>query len=177
MPDRISFGQAIVSACRKWRVPAGRASRAEYWWFALFQILVAFSAVMIGGLIAGAIGFENIFEEFSTNIFNPVVLLGLAVVALVYLWFYVAYVSVSARRLHDLGLSAKPLVIVVVLDGFDLVYSVSPEILGQLGEILSWTAIGATFIVMVLALRRGNQGPNRFGPDPFAPVDTAAVFD
>ena len=36
----MSFGQAIATCSRKYVAFGGRATRAEFWWFALFSVLV-----------------------------------------------------------------------------------------------------------------------------------------
>ena len=60
----------------------GRASRSEYWWFALFAIIVSFIATALE--IAAGVAFLNII--FSLAIFLP-------------------YLGLGFRRLHDLGKS------------------------------------------------------------------------
>ena len=56
----------------------GRASRSEYWWFVLFQVLVSLASSMLGDVV------------------NGLVMLGLLLPGL----------AVGARRLHDIGKSA-----------------------------------------------------------------------
>ena len=43
----MSFPQAIKSGLSKYATFAGRAGRAEYWWFALFYLLVYVVAIVI----------------------------------------------------------------------------------------------------------------------------------
>jgi uncharacterized membrane protein YhaH (DUF805 family) len=49
----MSFGEAIQTVFRKYAEFAGRATRAEFWWWALFNVLVTgalnlFNAIRIG---------------------------------------------------------------------------------------------------------------------------------
>ena len=73
----MNFGQAISSCLSKYATFSGRASRPEFWWFFLFQILISLAASMLGETI------------------NGLVALGLLLPAL----------AVGTRRLHDIGKS------------------------------------------------------------------------
>ena len=73
----MNFGQAISTCFAKYATFSGRASRPEFWWFFLFQILVSIAASMLGDVVAG--------------------LVSLAVL--------LPALSVGARRLHDIGKS------------------------------------------------------------------------
>ncbi len=73
----MDFGQSIATCFRKYADFSGRASRSEYWWFALFQVLVTAAASLMGDLTSGLVS------------------LALLLPAL----------AVGARRLHDIGKS------------------------------------------------------------------------
>ena len=73
----MNFGQAISTCFAKYATFSGRASRPEFWWFFLFQILVSIVASMLGDVVAG----------------------------LVSLALLLAALAVGARRLHDIGKS------------------------------------------------------------------------
>ena len=73
----MNFGQAISTCFAKYATFSGRASRPEFWWFFLFQILVSMAASMLGDVVAGLVS------------------LALLLPAL----------AVGARRLHDIGKS------------------------------------------------------------------------
>ena len=73
----MNFGQAISTCFAKYATFSGRASRPEFWWFFLFQILVSMAASMLGDVVAG--------------------LVSLAVL--------LPALAVGARRLHDIGRS------------------------------------------------------------------------
>ena len=74
----MNFGQAISSCFKKYATFTGRASRSEYWWFALFDVLVSLAASMMGDVVN-----------------------ALAALAL-----FLPVLAVGARRLHDIGKSA-----------------------------------------------------------------------
>lgn len=73
----MNFGQAISTCFSKYATFSGRASRPEFWWFFLFQILISIVASMFGDIV------------------NGLVSLALLLPAL----------AVGARRLHDIGKS------------------------------------------------------------------------
>ena len=73
----MNFGQAISTCFAKYATFSGRASRPEFWWFFLFQILVSIAASMLGDVVAG--------------------LVSLAVL--------LPALAVGARRLHDINKS------------------------------------------------------------------------
>ena len=73
----MNFGQAISTCLSRYATFTGNASRPEFWWFFLFQILVSVAASVLGDTIA----------------------------ALVSLALLLPALAVGARRLHDIGKS------------------------------------------------------------------------
>ncbi|HSV53714.1 MAG TPA: DUF805 domain-containing protein [Burkholderiaceae bacterium] len=73
----MDFKQAVMTALRKYVDFSGRATRPEFWWFMLFEIVV----FMVTGMI------------------NPI-LYGIAALGLL-----LPGLGVSVRRLHDIGKS------------------------------------------------------------------------
>ncbi|CAN5553844.1 DUF805 domain-containing protein [soil metagenome] len=73
----MNFGQAISSCLSNYATFSGRASRSEFWWFFLFQVLLSIAASMISDKLN-----------------------GLASLALL-----LPALAVGARRLHDIGRS------------------------------------------------------------------------
>jgi uncharacterized membrane protein YhaH (DUF805 family) len=78
MGVHMTFAQSITTCFTKYADFKGRAVRSEFWWFWLFQLIVA-----------GAAYFW--FDQ--------------AVYALVILGFLLPYLAVAVRRLHDTGRS------------------------------------------------------------------------
>lgn len=78
----MGFGQAVASGLRQYARFSGRASRSEFWWFALFVLIVA--------------GLAGIIDVLAGTAFvYPV-----AVIAL-----FLPFLAVAVRRLHDTGRS------------------------------------------------------------------------
>ena len=100
----MNFGQAIASCLSQYAKFTGRASRPEFWWFFLFQILISLAASMLGETI------------------NGLVALGLLLPAL----------AVGSRRLHDIGKSGWwQLIMLTVIGLLVLIYWwVQPAVVG-----------------------------------------------
>ena len=88
----MTFTSAIATCLRKFADFSGRARRSEYWKFMLFTMII---------------------EALSTVIFSTIIPLTVEIsgveISLVYLAvcliFYLPKLSVSVRRLHDIGKS------------------------------------------------------------------------
>jgi len=75
---------------RKYATFTGRARRAEYWWYTLFNVIVYAVLIGIGLLVGGTDGSNAVLG----------VLVGLYVLAV-----FLPTLAVTCRRLHDAGLS------------------------------------------------------------------------
>lgn len=73
----MNFGQAIATCLGKYATFSGRASRPEFWWFTLFQLILGLATSML------------------SETANALAALALLLPAL----------AVGARRLHDIGRS------------------------------------------------------------------------
>ena len=79
----MSFIDAVRAALSKYATFSGRSRRSEYWWFALFNVLVS----IVGAGVDAALG---------RNLIQFVVALALLL----------PNIAVLVRRLHDTGRSA-----------------------------------------------------------------------
>lgn len=158
---------SIVSTLKKSFSFAGRASRAEFWLFTVAYYVLAIILCLLEGLFAGS-AFGTIW-----GILSLIVLVALLV----------PFVSVSVRRLHDLGLSGfwlwylnpfgLPVIYVVYLLDLDqacnkLIEKISKVGSAWLGWILTimFYPIGATVSLFLLFLYKGKPEDNEFGPCP-----------
>lgn len=78
----MSFQEAVQACFQRYATFTGRASRSEFWWFALFTLLGQFVTGALDGLLFG-----------SASIFNTLFSLAVLLPGL----------AVGARRLHDTG--------------------------------------------------------------------------
>lgn len=157
--------QWAIEPLRKYSTYSGRAPRAEYWWFYLLTCIVQ--------------GFGSVIDTFSGNPYSGGVI-GLALL--------LPTLAVTNRRLHDLDRKGwwllAPLVGVLpaglgLLTGGKALYAPG----GPSGSGLILMAIGAlvffgiAVLLFVWFCTRGTAGPNRFGDDPFDPMqDVAEIF-
>lgn len=138
----MTFGQAVRTCLReKYATFQGRASRSEYWWFMLFYMLVVFVLAFVIVLIGSMLASDS--EGGSGGAFILVVIPILAL--------FLPVLSVTIRRIHDLGYSGW----------WYLAYAVLSAI-PYLGVLVAIAGI-------VFACMRGTVGPNQFGEDPLDP--------
>lgn len=123
----MGFGDAVRSALNKYATFAGRARRAEYWWFALFNILVSIAAGILDRVL------------FSAHAMNP----GMSgpLNALAGLALLLPGLALWCRRLHDVGRSGWWWLLVFI-------------------PVIGWV------VLFYWSVRRGDVGPNDYGPDP-----------
>jgi len=88
----MTFGDAVRSGFENYATFSGRASRAAYWWWFLFALLVSIVCNIIDYGILG------------TSILSPLV--GLAL--------FLPNLAVGVRRLHDTGHSGWWILIVLI---------------------------------------------------------------
>lgn len=167
-PPMMGFGDAIRICFEKYVNFTGRARRAEFWWFVLFDFLVRIGANIVDAIIG------------QTKVGPIGLLTGLAL--------FLPGLAVAVRRLHDtdrsgfwvLGFVIAFVVVIAgaLAGGFStMVDNKMPSAgvaiifivcgLGLLGLYVAW------IVVMCI---KGTHGPNRYGPDPLYPQADAEVF-
>lgn len=120
-----SFGQAIKRFFKKYATFSGRASRSEYWFFALFNaiIYIVLYGLAIGFGLAGA---DPVTGEMGAGGTIPTVLIGLYGLAII-----IPSIALGVRRLHDGNFSGLLylLILVPILGGLVvLVLMIMPSV-------------------------------------------------
>ena len=93
----MDFVQAIKSCLGQYATFTGRASRSEFWWFFLFQVLVMVAASMLGDVINGiaslalllpalAVGARRLHDIGRTGWWQLLLLSGIGFLVLLYWW-------------------------------------------------------------------------------------------
>ncbi|WP_410004211.1 DUF805 domain-containing protein [Bartonella sp. HY328] len=140
----MEFKTAIYTCLRlKYADFNSRASRSEYWWFTLFNLISLAVMVIISAILASLISSS---EPDSTRYitFLPSVW---------FIWFLAIIIpslAVSVRRLHDVNRS-----------GWWILFYFTFQMLPLIGVVF-------TIIYLILLCKPGHAAPNRFGNNPYA---------
>ena len=145
----MTFSQSVRSALiDNYANFKGTASRSEYWWFALFFVLVIFVVSFVFGIVIAMAG----FGQAAIGIVVGVLMLALIVPTL----------AVWVRRCHDVGRSTGEAVVIFVLVN---VVSLATPVGGGFVEVsgtvqtLAWVVFGlASLYVLYLATKKGGTG-------------------
>jgi uncharacterized membrane protein YhaH (DUF805 family) len=150
----------------------GRARRAEFWWFVLFNLMAQFALRFISmplGLVinvdaGGAFVLDNNLTNDST-----------ALLELIYsLLVLIQSIALNVRRFHDRGLSGWWIVIASLVI---IVAAVVSGVMPQLAPVGLGVMIVAGLACFVISVLPGTEGPNKYGADPKGhPGDVAETF-
>lgn len=153
----MSFIESIKTVLSNYAVFNGRARRSEYWWYTLAVTIV--STILFLILVAPGYGaYMTSIAEYSMagDPAAPVpampgsLVAGYAIMSIFNLALLLPGLGVTVRRLHDTDRS-----------GFWIFLGLVPIVGGIM--LIVWEATA------------GTPGPNRFGPDPKAVAQPAAV--
>ena len=159
----VEFIDAIKRGFQYYFKFSGRATRAEYWWFILFTQLINFVSIVpvIGWIIAPVASIVSLIPS----------------------------ISLSVRRLHDIGKSGWWM---MTWGGYTFTWIIwTINLIGNLSGVENWgeeksdefwegffadflvtggilaiVGIAITIWWVVWFVRKGNKGPNKYGPDP-----------
>lgn len=109
----MTFGESVRVCLHKYVDFEGRASRAEYWWFTLFLVLVVAIPATIGAIVM-VLGMPM---SQGAPVNGGLLALGGTVIGLSFLASFALLLpslAVSARRLRDAGFSAWLLLLTLV---------------------------------------------------------------
>ena len=166
----------------------GRINRAKFWLAMLnmlcLMMLLALSIITVGKLFGGPSSFsfrvEDIFGALDPESYRSLSTTGLGpavIKAIGTPLFLSIYLATSIKRLHDRNKSAWWMMLFFLFPGlFD-------QFADRLGDSYPVIFVGfVSFVFLVwgfieLGFLRGTKGPNRFGTDPLAPIDTRPPWD
>jgi uncharacterized membrane protein YhaH (DUF805 family) len=147
----VGFGEAISRGFTNYFTFSGRASRPEYWWWMLFTFLVS-------------------------------------IIPLSILVTFIPSLAVTSRRLHDIGKSGWWQLLPVALIGWTIcsffaVLLIGPRtfpglLLNLLPSpgILTLATIASIIVLIIWFVRKGDEGPNRYGLDLRHPTPKSRTY-
>jgi len=145
----MNFINSIKTCFKKYIDFNGRASRSEFWYFTLLLVFGYFGLL----LIVNYWNDSNLFYELSDTLYNSINYLiygmfyGLPIICLI------PFVSVTIRRIHDIGQSG--FVILIFFVGFFIAFLLKSELIVRI-----------VFIILGVFLTQKSAGKNQFGPVP-----------
>ena len=145
----MNFISSIKTCFKKYIDFNGRASRSEFWYFTLLLVFGYFGLL----LIVNYWNDSNLFYELSDSLYNSINYLiygmfyGLPIICLI------PFVSVTIRRIHDIGQSG--FVILIFFVGFFIAFLLKNELIVRI-----------VFIILGVFLTQKSAGKNQFGPIP-----------
>jgi len=135
----IGFGKAVALFYQSYMNFEGRSTRAEYWWSALYQIIVYTVLAIAFFTLVGV-------EEFSSKDGDFAFAGIMIVAALFWLVNFLPGIAIQVRRFHDLDQTGW-LVLVFFIANAIITVSAFAQLI--------WFAIP------------GTDGANKYGPDPY----------
>ena len=145
----MNFISSIKTCFKKYIDFNGRASRSEFWYFTLLLVFGYFGLL----IIVNYWNDSNFFYELSDTLYNSINYLiygmfyGLPIICLI------PFVSVTIRRIHDIGQSG--FVILIFFVGFFIAFILKSELIVRI-----------VFIILGVFLTQKSAGKNQFGPVP-----------
>ena len=145
----MTFGQAVKHVFSNYATFRGRASRSEFWWFYLFNVIVTFvlSIPYYIGLAqsAGTMTTDPVTGEMTGGSLSGLAVFGIILLVVWLLVTIIPIISVSVRRLHD-------------------------------GDRTGWwwwlylLCFIGTIILLIFYILPGTPGPSRYGEGPAQPA-------
>ena len=140
--------QSVKTCFKKYLVIDGRASRSEYWWFLLFA---GFTPLIIILILAFFLSGEE-----SNNFYNTLVLI-------IFIPFIIPWITVSIRRLHDLGKSCQIFIVLIILEvilSLEVVFQVLNSNFFKIINFASWVLTVYFFIIFMF---KWSNKKNKYG--------------
>ena len=149
----MDFGTAIATFFKRYFDFEGRSSRAEYWWFVLFNYLIYIAAFILDIIIFGIAAMDEAF--LFQGLWSLATLIGV--------------ISLGVRRLHDIDKTGfwflyiySPLLVLVPA----LLFDSGGDFFAFLIVIALLAIFALAITVFVFSLLPGTKGRNRFGENP-----------
>lgn len=158
---------------------SGRSPRREYWMFVLFNIIVSI-VLSIVDTVLGLGGHTSSYSASGPGSYaagadtSGGILSGIWALAVL-----IPSIAVGVRRLHDVNRSGWWMLAPILLLGVAMVSALArlganPDAsmlgFGIFFMVAMLIGVVVSILLLVWACMHGTRGPNRFGPDPYAPI-------
>lgn len=144
----VSFPDAVKMFFARYVDFQGRSRRSEYWWVALFHLIVFGVLAILLGVLGG-------FNP-ETGAMGPLGFVFVGVMFLYGLGIIIPSIALFVRRLHDINQTGWIYLGLVIAGFIPLINFV------------------ASIAQIVIACIPGTVGPNKYGPDPKNPTAGSA---
>lgn len=167
------FIQAVKYCFQNYRDFTGRASRAEFWYFFLFSIIVLIMSVPLHVIM---IVLYSYFTDTKIEEISNVSLFIIRTIQLITL--SIPFLSVLIRRIHDIGITAlsKILLLSAIFISLTTIFIelvlLYPEDISNYILYVSYITVAAILILLCVS---GTNGPNEFGPESTDVFDFAVI--
>lgn len=148
----------MLMPLRRYAEFTGRSRRKEFWMFVLLNVIVYIVLGIVVGILGGFGDLAAVDPNDTIGVYGAM-FGGVGLLFAVW-WLAVLLptIAVSVRRLHDLGFSGWWYLAFIV------------------GSMIPLVGILVSIAFLIVMALPGNDGPNRFGPDPKNPT-SSAVFE
>lgn len=165
MEREMTIKEAVISFWKKGLDFKGRARRREYW-------LSLLGHCMIGFLLYALTIIVDILTGFRMNITENIFFNGLNI------FYYISFIpamAIGVRRLHDINWSGTLCIIsnllylpAAILENFYEMEKLAnfTTTIGMIYSVMSLVAYVIGFVLLLLAMKEGTHGPNKYGDDP-----------
>ncbi|MBQ9874835.1 MAG: zinc-ribbon domain-containing protein [Thermoguttaceae bacterium] len=159
-----TFGETLKRCFgKKYADFSGRASRREYWFFIVWNVIlliVLAMTVAVGAmLVVSTLG--------DAEMARPI---GVVIGLLFGLYLVIPNCSVVTRRFHDIGLPTWSAVVVLMINYASNAIETFPKLFSSLETTvpvwLDWAGTIVALLIFVVALIPGSKKPNNYGLPP-----------
>lgn len=156
-PDIPGFLDAFPACFLKFASIRGRASRPEFWYFALWLAL----AILVYGALAAS--FAALYVATDSDYVKAAAIAVDTVFPVIMLLLFIPLLAAACRRLHDSGRSGR-LFWGGVLLGLAMNFAWSASPVAEAEALGYWLVFGLAMNVLLAA--PPTPGPNKYGSEP-----------
>jgi uncharacterized membrane protein YhaH (DUF805 family) len=157
----MNFVDSIKSGFKNCFRYSGRASRSEYWYFYLFLVLVGLPRQLLQQFFV-----PLFFEDMRFDVFIVIFIIS----SILEIVVGISLIALNVRRYHDVGLSGKWFLLMVVV-GVGIGLSALWLERANISELSFYILAGIIIILgliinVVICCKRPTAGDNKYGPNP-----------